>query len=182
MKKILFLVILALLVFAVMPAAAQDLPYAGVTVNLLTFTGPQVAEPLQRRAPDFEKLTGAKINIVTVPNSDLFNTMVADQSTGTNSYQAFVFAPQWIADLTTPGYLEDLTPYVNADKDIQWDDVGNSSAISARLTMATFTPFRSTATSTWFITGRMCSKTLAWTLPRRGMTTLRLPKLPMAKT
>jgi len=124
MKKILFLVILALLVFAVMPAAAQDLPYAGVTVNLLTFTGPQVAEPLQRRAPDFEKLTGAKINIVTVPNSDLFNTMVADQSTGTNSYQAFVFAPQWIADLTTPGYLEDLTPYVNADKDIQWDDVG----------------------------------------------------------
>jgi len=124
MKKILFLVILALLVFAVMPAAAQDQPYAGVTINLLTFTGPQVAEPLQRRAPDFEKLTGAKVNIVTVPNSALYQTMLTDQATGTNSYQAFVFAPQWIADFATPGYLEDLTSYVGADKDLQWDDVG----------------------------------------------------------
>src|ERR1041384_675758 len=34
-------------------AAAAD--FTGVTVNLLTFNGPQVAEPLQRRAPDFEK-------------------------------------------------------------------------------------------------------------------------------
>ncbi len=124
MKKILFLVILSLLVFAVMPAAAQDQPYAGVTVNLLTFTGPQVAEPLQRRAPDFEKLTGAKVNIVTVPNSALYQTMLTDQATGTNSYQAFVFAPQWIADFATPGYLEDLTSYVGADTDLQWDDVG----------------------------------------------------------
>ncbi len=30
----------------------------GITVNLLTFNGPQVAEPLKRRAPDFEAATG----------------------------------------------------------------------------------------------------------------------------
>src|SRR4051812_41581382 len=41
------------------PPTAQPSKYAGVTVNILTFTGPQIAEPLQRRAPDFEKLTGA---------------------------------------------------------------------------------------------------------------------------
>lgn len=29
--------------------------FEGVTVNLVTFTGPQIAEPLQRRAPAFEK-------------------------------------------------------------------------------------------------------------------------------
>jgi len=129
MKKILFVVILAVLVLGVLPAAAQTpeatpQSFAGVTVNLLTFTGPQVAEPLQRRAPDFEKLTGAKINIVTVPNSDLYQTMLTDQASGTNSYQAFVFAPQWIADFATPGYLQDLTSYVNNDPAIQWDDVG----------------------------------------------------------
>ena len=39
-------------------AAAGGRQFAGVTVHLLTFNGPQVAEPLQRRAPDFEKLTG----------------------------------------------------------------------------------------------------------------------------
>ena len=34
-------------------------PFEGVVVDVLTFTGPQIAEPLQRRAPDFEGLTGA---------------------------------------------------------------------------------------------------------------------------
>ena len=29
--------------------------FDGVTVNVMTFTGPQIAEPLQRRAPDFEE-------------------------------------------------------------------------------------------------------------------------------
>ena len=37
--------------------------FKGVNVNLLTFNGPQVAEPLQRRAPDFEALTGAHVNV-----------------------------------------------------------------------------------------------------------------------
>ena len=38
---------------------AQEKPFEGVIVNLITFTGPQIAEPLQRRGPDFQELTGA---------------------------------------------------------------------------------------------------------------------------
>jgi multiple sugar transport system substrate-binding protein len=45
--------------------------HKGVEVTVLTFTGPQVAEPLQLRAPDFNRLTGAKINVVTVPFAEL---------------------------------------------------------------------------------------------------------------
>jgi len=117
----LFVAIVALLSVAV---SAQDKPYAGLEIDLVTFTGPQVAEPLQRHAPEFEALTGAKVNIVTVPNADLYQTILTDQATGTNSYEAFVFAPQWIVDYATPGYLEDLTPYVAKDKALEWDDVG----------------------------------------------------------
>jgi len=98
--------------------------YAGVTVNLLTFTGPQIAEPLQRHGPEFEKLTGAKINIVTVPFSDLYQKALTDFSTGTNSYDAIVFDPQWMSDFVTPGYLEDLTSKVTSDPVIQWNDIG----------------------------------------------------------
>ena len=29
--------------------------FTGINVNILTFNGPQVAEPLQRRAPDWER-------------------------------------------------------------------------------------------------------------------------------
>ena len=47
-------------------AAAGGQQFAGVSVHLLTFNGPQIAEPLQRRAPDFQKLTGATINVDAV--------------------------------------------------------------------------------------------------------------------
>ena len=36
-------------------ACATDGKFKGVNVNILTFNGPQVAEPLQRRAPDWEQ-------------------------------------------------------------------------------------------------------------------------------
>ena len=128
------LLIVAALVFAACaaPAApsapaepeAGGLPYDGVEVNLITFTGPQIAEPLQRRAPDFQALTGAKVNVVLVPFSDLYQKVLTDVATGTNAFDAFVFAPQWMVDYIEPGYLEVLTDRVNADEALQWDDVG----------------------------------------------------------
>ncbi|HTE04150.1 MAG TPA: extracellular solute-binding protein, partial [bacterium] len=120
---LLVLVLLALPLAVVTPAVSQAKQFDGVTVNVLTFTGPQIAEPLQRRGPDFGNLTGAKINVITVPFSDLYQKVLTDVATGTNSYQAFVFDPQWMADFVTPGYLEDLTSRVNADKALQWNDI-----------------------------------------------------------
>jgi multiple sugar transport system substrate-binding protein len=98
--------------------------FAGVSVTVLTFTGPQIAEPLQRRAPDFAKLTGADIKVVTVPFNELYQKILTDISTGTNAYQAFVFDPQWMGDFVTPGYLEDLTDRVKSDPVLKWDDIG----------------------------------------------------------
>jgi multiple sugar transport system substrate-binding protein len=104
-------------------AAAPAKPYEGVEVNVLTFTGPQIAEPLQRRGPDFTELTGATINVSTVPFNELYQKLLTDMATGTNSFDAFVFAPQWMVDFIVPGYLEDLTPRIEADEDIRWEDV-----------------------------------------------------------
>jgi multiple sugar transport system substrate-binding protein len=109
----------------VVPATAVPVgtQFKGITVNVLTFTGPQIAEPLQRRAPDFERLTGAKINVIVVPFSDLYQKILTDNAMGTNSYDAYVLSPQWMADFVGAGALEDLTDRINADKDLQWDDV-----------------------------------------------------------
>ena len=98
--------------------------YDGVEIDIVTFTGPQIAEPLQRRAPEFAEMTGAQINVITVPFSDLYQQVLTDVSTGSNSYDGFVFAPQWMVDYIVPGYLEDLTDRVNADDALEWDDVG----------------------------------------------------------
>lgn len=105
------------------PAAANLGNFSGTTVNIVTFTGPQIAEPLQRHAPEFEKLTGAKINVITVPFSDLYSKILTDFSTGTNSYDAIVYDPQWMGDFVTAGYLFDLTSMVQNAPTIQWNDI-----------------------------------------------------------
>jgi multiple sugar transport system substrate-binding protein len=97
--------------------------HEGVSVNVLTFTGPQIAEPLQRRAPDFQRLTGAKIKVVTVPFSDLYDKILTDMATRTNSYDAFVFDPQWMGDFVPPGFLEDISSRVQGDANLKWDDI-----------------------------------------------------------
>ena len=103
---------------------ASGQSFAGVEVSVLTFNGPQIAEPLQRRAPDFEALTGAKVNVVAVGFQEIYDKAILDLSTGTNSFDAFVFNPQWLGDFVGPGYLEDLTPRIAADTALDWQDVG----------------------------------------------------------
>lgn len=105
------------------PALAQDKPFDGVTVNVMTFTGPQIAEPLQRRGAEFSKATGAEVNVVTVPFSDLYQKLLTDWITGTDSIDAAVLAPQWAVDYVTPGLLEDLSGRVAADDALQADDI-----------------------------------------------------------
>ena len=115
---------------------AQAGEFDGVTVNVMTQTG-AIQEPLQRRAPEFEKLTGAKINVIAVPFSDLYQKVLTDWASGTNSVDAAVFAPQWMVDYVAGGYLEDLAPRIAEDKDIEWDDDRRrSSATSRRSTTA----------------------------------------------
>ena len=104
-------------------AVPEAKPYEGVEINVLTFTGPQIAEPLQRRGPDFTALTGAKVNVVIVPFNELYQKLLTDMATETNSFDAFVFAPQWMVDYIVPGYLEDMTDRVAADEALEWEDV-----------------------------------------------------------
>ena len=96
--------------------------FDGVTVNIMTQTG-AIQEPLQRRAPEFEKLTGAKINVIAVPFSDLYQNVLTDWASGTNSVDAAVFAPQWMVDYAAGGYLEELTPRIAKDQKIEWDQI-----------------------------------------------------------
>ena len=98
--------------------------YDGVEATILTGVGPQISEPLQRHAPAFEAATGAKIKVVTVPFSDIYQQILTDATTGTNSYQGWVFAPQWMADFVPAGIMDDLTPRVRSTPTLEWADIG----------------------------------------------------------
>ena len=115
--------VVAVLAALALAAPSQAAKYDGVEINIMTFTGPQIAEPLQRRAPDFRRETGAQVNIITVPFSDLYTKLLTDWAAGANSVDAAVFAPQWMGDYVEPGYLEDLTDRVAADPELRADDI-----------------------------------------------------------
>jgi multiple sugar transport system substrate-binding protein len=104
--------------------AALCAKFKGTNVNILTFNGPQVAEPLQRRAPDWAALTCGHVNVVAVGFQTIYDKALLDASTKTNSFDAYVFDPQWLGDFVGPGYLLDLTDRVKSDTQLQWDDIG----------------------------------------------------------
>lgn len=97
--------------------------FDGITITVLTRELPQIAEPIKRRAPEFSKLTGAKINVVTVPFGKLYEEIRQDLMKGTKKYDVIVFAPQWTVDYATPGYLDDLTARVAGDNALEWNDI-----------------------------------------------------------
>ena len=79
---------------------------------------------MQRRAPDWEQLTGGHVNVVAVGFQTIYDKALLDASTGTNSFDGYVFDPQWLGDFVTPGYLLDLTDRVTADSQLDWQDIG----------------------------------------------------------
>ena len=105
------------------PAVTPGTKFAGTNINILTFNGPQIAEPLQRRAPDWEKLTGGHVNIVAVGFQTIYDKALLDASTGTNSFDGYVFDPQWMGDFVGPGYLADLTAREKADTQLDQQDI-----------------------------------------------------------
>ncbi len=103
------------------PAVAQD--YSGVTINILTRPGPVIAQRLVERGAEFTAATGAEIRVDEVPFAELFQKLLTDWATGTNSIDVGVIASGWAVELVDGGLVEDLTPYVEADTKIDIDDI-----------------------------------------------------------
>lgn len=101
--------------------AAKD--FSGVTVNVVTFTGPPIAEPLQRHALEWEKATGGKVNVTTAPFSDLFQKEATDLSAGTNAFTLYTMSSSWLGSFAGQGYFQDLTSLVPSYPGLKWDDV-----------------------------------------------------------
>ncbi|MEO1249567.1 MAG: extracellular solute-binding protein, partial [Pseudomonadota bacterium] len=112
--------LLAGAVAATGPANAQ---YEGVTVNILTRPGPVIAQRLVERGEEFTEMTGAEIRVDEVPFAELFQKLLTDWATGTNSIDVGVFASGWAVELVDGGLVEDLTDYVANDDKIDVDDI-----------------------------------------------------------
>lgn len=97
--------------------------FDGITITVATLLGAAIGVGVERRVREFEQLTGAKVNIVKLPLKDLFPSMQQQFANNSNKYDVVFFVPTWMRDFVKPGYLENLTSRVEADSQLEWDDI-----------------------------------------------------------
>ena len=115
---------LALLAAMAMPATASaEKEFDGVTVNILTRPGPVIAGRLVDRGEEFKEMTGAEIRVAEVPFAEIFQKLLADWATGTNSIDVGVFASGWGVELVNAGLVENLDEYIANDDKIDMADI-----------------------------------------------------------
>ena len=104
------------------PALAEG-HYEGVTVEILTRPGPVIAGRLVERGEEFGEMAGATIVVNEVPFAEIFQKLLTDWATGTNSIDVGVFASGWGVELVNAGLVENLDPYIEADDAIDVQDI-----------------------------------------------------------
>lgn len=102
---------------------AAQAQYEGVTINILTRPGPVIAQRIVERGEEFTQMTGAKIKVAEVPFAELFQKLLTDWSTGTNSIDVGVFASGWGVEMVDGELLENLDPYIAKDSKIDLQDI-----------------------------------------------------------
>ena len=108
---------------AMAPSATAQKAHEGVTINLLTRPGPVIAGRLAERGVEFQEATGAEVVVSEVPFADLFQKLLTDWASGTNSIDVGVFASGWAVEMVDGGLLADLSEYVANDPDLELDDI-----------------------------------------------------------
>lgn len=97
--------------------------FDGITVNILTRPGPVIAGRLVDRGKEFTEMTGAEIRVNEVPFAEIFQKLLTDWATGTNSIDVGVFASGWAVELVDGDLVENLDPYIAKDDKIDMADI-----------------------------------------------------------
>lgn len=86
--------------------------YAGTTLNVAWEAGLQAEGLKYYAAPLWEKLTGIKINVISIPFPELYSTMMADYLAGGGSYDVMQISSGWVADFASAGAVIPLDDFM----------------------------------------------------------------------
>ncbi|HEY8446033.1 MAG TPA: sugar ABC transporter substrate-binding protein [Thermomicrobiales bacterium] len=111
-----------------LPAAAQDatpapveLPrFDGETLNFMIIQPHAVTGDILKA--EFEALTGATVNLTTVPYDEVQAKAILDVQSGANEFDVFDYWYTTIGALASQGIIEDLTEWIESDPDIDPSD------------------------------------------------------------
>src|SRR5450755_4489753 len=97
--------------------------YDGVTLNIAS-QNDQFAAVLAAIAPEFEALTGAKVNVDILSYPELLTKITADYVGHTKGYDLATVDIVWSGQFAEAGYTVDLTDWIKRDAaEIKVDDI-----------------------------------------------------------
>ncbi len=103
-------------------AAAKQ--FAGSSITVVAEAGLQILLDTQYTGPEWEQLTGIKVNVVGLPNEEIYPKTILEKQAGTGGYDVVLISPALLADMVNNGAVEPLDEYVKkygADKEL--DDI-----------------------------------------------------------
>lgn len=89
--------------------------YEGVTIRVALLGGDHPV-PWKEKMPEFEKLTGAEVQIIDLPWEELYSKTFLELSAQTGAYDIVELAGFWVPDYVLNDYLAPLGEYYK-----QWD-------------------------------------------------------------
>jgi multiple sugar transport system substrate-binding protein len=91
-------------------AAAKE--FSGTTITITAEAGLQALLDKNITGPEFEKLTGIKVNVVELPFEEIYSKTLLEHKAGTGAYDGLLISPAWIADIAGQGVAIPLDPYI----------------------------------------------------------------------
>jgi multiple sugar transport system substrate-binding protein len=107
-------------------APAEKLPYEGVTLKIITNTGPFIIGPVYKEQAAMEAKYGFKIEVTEIPFADLYSKIQQVAAVGGSDFDLLLIPNTWMADFVNSGFIMSLDDYITADAndpELAWDDM-----------------------------------------------------------
>lgn len=121
MKKALLVIVLAMFALAIMPVVAQDQPFAGKKVVVVTQEGSAIGGPAEKYGAEWAAATGATVEVQRFAFGDLYPKIITALQTGTGEFDVLIYASDWMGDIAGGGYVAPIPDDVKTA--VEWDDI-----------------------------------------------------------
>jgi len=108
------------LAFSSMAFCAGTKEEEQVVLRTVVFKGFARVPALEKQIPEYEKLTGVKVEFEEVPFAQLHEKMVLDFASQAGTYDFVSPLTDWVSEFVRGGYLEPLDDYIKNDPPEDW--------------------------------------------------------------
>jgi multiple sugar transport system substrate-binding protein len=91
-----------------------------IVLRTVVFKGWARVPALEKQIPEYEKLTGIKVEFEEVPFAQLHEKMILDFASKAGTYDFVSPLTDWVSELVRGGYLEPLDDYIKNDPPEDW--------------------------------------------------------------